>query len=76
MAKYYKILHIPTGHYLKNWRNIDIEYFSTQEAKDDIERNIKIHSKNSDSGLVWNKYNKDIGEDITESEFEIIEIEE
>ena len=75
MAKY-KLLHIPTGHYLKNCHNIDIMYDSIQEAKDNMEENIRIHSKNSGSNLVWNDYNKDIGEDITESEFEIIEIGE
>ena len=70
----YKILHIPTGHCLKNWGNEDILYNTRESASGEIKHLIKRHKTGSTYKSEWNKCNKDIGEDISEEEFEIIRI--
>lgn len=72
----YKILHIPTGHYLKNYKNSDILLNSKKEAQIMIDNNLKWHAINSTYSFCWNEYNADIGEGISKEEFEIIKLGE
>lgn len=64
----YKLLHVPTGHYLKDGDGMDVIYGSLKRLNEIIALIINKH------GINWNDYNKDIGDNIIESEFEIIKI--
>lgn len=65
----YRILHIPSGSYLKNSHGIDIIWETIEQAKYEIKYDCEEWSQYS-----WNSHNKHIGRNLIESEFEIIEV--
>ena len=73
----YKLLHIPTGHYIKDGDGLDVIYPNEKRASKRIDTIIDRHGVSPTCNVwQWNKYNEDIGEGVYREEFEIIELGE
>ena len=66
----YRILHIPSGSYLKNHYGIDVIWETIEQAKYEIKQNCEEWPQYRS----WNSHNKHIGRNLIESEFEIVEV--
>jgi hypothetical protein len=66
----YKILHIPSGHYIYALNKEPMLYVDINEAKTRIK--MWCDPEHWDGGTYWNNDNADIGYILQETEFEII----